>query len=243
MPIISVDHLTKSFGAYKAVDDVSFSVGEGELVALLGSNGAGKTTTLSMLLGLTLPTSGIAEILGHDMATHRYDALGQMNFSSPYVDLPPNLSAYNNLVVFGHIYGVPHLKRRIEELAAGLQLESFIGKKYGQLSAGQKTRVSLAKALINSPRVLLLDEPTASLDPDTADWVRGYLQTIQRETGASILMASHQMDEVERMAGNVLIMHQGRIIERGTVPELLQRYNHPRLEAVFLDVVRGRAAA
>jgi ABC-2 type transport system ATP-binding protein len=167
MSVIAVDHLCKSFGSYRAVDDVSFGVAEGQLVALLGSNGAGKTTTLAMLLGLTTPTSGHARIFGYDMASQRYDALRHINFSSPYVDLPPNLTVHNNLTMFGHLYGVPDLKKRIAELAGALQLEDFIGKKYGHLSAGQKTRVSLAKALINAPRVLLLDEPTASLDPDT----------------------------------------------------------------------------
>lgn len=240
MPIIEVENLSKTFGAYKAVDGVSFTVGEGQLVALLGSNGAGKTTTLAMLLGLTTPTSGHARILGHDMAVDRHAALARINFSSPYVDLPPNLTARNNLEMFGHLYGVEKLKERIAELGDALQLTGFMDKKYGNLSAGQKTRVSLAKALINRPQVLLLDEPTASLDPDTADWVRRYLMDMQQKTGASILMASHQMEEVERMADNVLIMQGGRIVQEGNVESLLTRFDRGRLEDVFLDVVRGR---
>ncbi len=213
------------------------------MVALLGSNGAGKTTTMMMLLGISLPSSGSAHILGHDMATHRFDALPLMNFSSPYVDLPPTLTAAQNLTVYGDLYGVPHLKSRIAELADALQFSDFLNKKFGSLSAGQKTRVSLAKALLNKPRVLLLDEPTASLDPDSADWVRTYLMQYQQETGASILMASHNMQEVERMAQHILIMHKGRILHQGSTIELYNQFNRTNLEAIFLDVVREKVPA
>jgi ABC-2 type transport system ATP-binding protein len=238
MPIIEVSHLTKSFGPVHAVRDVNFYVEEGKIVAILGSNGAGKTTTLAMLLGLTLPTSGTIRILGHDMVTDRYKALGQMNFSSPYVDLPASLSARENLRVYGHLYGVPDLEARIKEMTEALQLGEFLHRKYGTLSAGQKTRVALAKALLNRPRALLLDEPTASLDPDTADWVRQYLMRYHRETGASLLMASHNLVEVERMADYVMIMTKGRIAARGTAQELLKQHAADTLEEAFLRVVR-----
>jgi ABC-2 type transport system ATP-binding protein len=238
MPIIEVSHLTKSFGPVHAVRDVNFYVEEGKIVAILGSNGAGKTTTLAMLLGLTLPTSGTIRILGHDMVTDRYKALGQMNFSSPYVDLPASLSACENLRVYGHLYGVPDLEARIKEMTEALQLGEFLHRKYGTLSAGQKTRVALAKALLNRPRALLLDEPTASLDPDTADWVRQYLMRYHRETGASLLMASHNLVEVERMADYVMIMTKGRIAARGTAQELLKQHAADTLEEAFLRVVR-----
>jgi ABC-2 type transport system ATP-binding protein len=238
MPIIEVSHLTKSFGPVHAVRDVNFYVEEGKIVAILGSNGAGKTTTLAMLLGLTLPTSGTIRILGHDMVTDRYKALGQMNFSSPYVDLPASLSARENLRVYGHLYGVPDLEARIKEMTEALQLCEYLHRKYGTLSAGQKTRVALAKALLNRPRALLLDEPTASLDPDTADWVRQYLMRYHRETGASLLMASHNLVEVERMADYVMIMTKGRIAARGTAQELLKQHAADTLEEAFLRVVR-----
>ncbi|HVY12925.1 MAG TPA: ABC transporter ATP-binding protein [Alphaproteobacteria bacterium] len=241
MPLINVSHLSKQFGAVKAVDDISFAVEEGQIVALLGSNGAGKTTTLSMLLGLTLPSAGSIHILGHDMARDRYKALAEMNFSSPYVDLPSSLTAHENLEVYGRLYNVRNLKTRIKELAEDLQLGEFLHRKYGTLSAGQKTRVALAKALLNRPRALLLDEPTASLDPDTADWVRQYLQRYHRDTGASLLMASHNLVEVERMADHVMIMNRGRIAASGTPAELLAQFSAATLEETFLRVVRQEA--
>ncbi|MBY0429373.1 MAG: ABC transporter ATP-binding protein [Alphaproteobacteria bacterium] len=243
MHAISVSNLTKTFDGVNAVNAINFSVEAGQLVALLGSNGAGKTTTMMMLLGISLPTSGTAHILGHDMAKHRFDALPYMNFSSPYVDLPPTLTAAQNLKVYGDLYGVPNLKARIAELANALQFSEFLNKKFGSLSAGQKTRVSLAKALLNKPKVLLLDEPTASLDPDSADWVRSYLMHYQKETGACILMASHNMQEVERMADYVLLMHKGNIMHQGSVNALFAEFNRTNLEAIFLDVVRDKVAA
>ncbi|NDE91125.1 MAG: ABC transporter ATP-binding protein [Alphaproteobacteria bacterium] len=240
MHSISVKNLAKTFNGTHAVNHINFTVAQGQIVALLGSNGAGKTTTMMMLLGISLPSAGHAHILGHDMATHRFDALPLMNFSSPYVDLPPALTASQNLSVYGDLYGVAHLKQRIAELAEALQFTEFLHKKFGSLSAGQKTRVSLAKALLNKPKVLLLDEPTASLDPDSADWVRSYLLHYQKETGASILMASHNMQEVERMADHVLMMHKGDIIHHGTVNELLTKFDRNNLEEVFLDIVREK---
>ncbi|MBI3419605.1 MAG: ABC transporter ATP-binding protein [Proteobacteria bacterium] len=240
MPVIEVENLSKQFGAVHAVNGVSFHVDEGKIVALLGSNGAGKTTTLSMILGLTLPTSGHLRVLGHDMAKHRYRALPTMNFSSPYVDLPGSLTARENLVVYGHLYDVRNLPARIRELANDLQLNEFLHRPYGRLSSGQKTRVALAKALLNRPRALLLDEPTASLDPDAADWVRGYLLNYHRQSGASLLMASHNLVEVERMADYVMIMTEGKIAARGTPKELLQEFSSQTLEETFLRVVREK---
>ena len=243
MHAISVTNLTKTFAGVHAVGHINFFVEAGQLVALLGSNGAGKTTTMMMLLGITLPSSGTAHVLGHDMAKHRFDALPYMNFSSPYVDLPPTLTAAQNLSVDGDLYGVPHLEAGMAELAEALQFSDFLNKKFGSLSAGQKTRVSLAKALLNKPKVLLLDEPTASLDPDSADWVRSYLLRYQKESGASILMASHNMLEVERMADYVLLMHKGELVHQGSVGGLFSQFNRSNLEDIFLDVVREKVAS
>jgi len=237
---IRASAVSKSFGTVKAVDDISFEVAAGSTTALLGGNGAGKTTTLSMLLGLLIPSSGTITVLGEDMARHRYRVLPRLNFSSPYVDLPHRLSVRENLTVYGHLYGVPRLKHRIAELIDELELGEFIDRQSGKLSAGQKTRVALAKALLNHPALLLLDEPTASLDPDTADWVRGYFQSYRDRTGATILLASHNMTEVERMCDQVLIMKQGRIVDRGSPAALIDRYGRDTLEEVFLDIARDR---
>jgi len=239
-PIIDVDQLEKSFGALKAVDGLTFSVAQGQTVALLGGNGAGKTTTISMLLGLLVPTHGRISLFGLDIARHRHKVLGRMNFSSPYVDLPHRLSARENLTVFGKLYGIKDLGTRIKEVAAALDLGSLLDRKTGSLSAGQKTRVALGKALLNRPELLLLDEPTASLDPDTADWVRHYLETYQRESGVAILLASHNMNEVERLAHEVLMMRKGKIVDRGTPDDLIYRFGRQNLEEVFLDIARDR---
>ncbi len=239
-PVIEVHSLTKRFDAVTAVDDVSFSVPFGSTVGLLGGNGAGKTTTISMVLGLLIPTAGGVSVLGHDMLRHRYRALPRMNFSSPYVDLPHRMTVRENLVVYAHLYGVPNARRRLAELAEDLAFTEMLNRKTGSLSAGQKTRIALAKALVNRPEVLLLDEPTASLDPDTADWVRGYLERYRKETGAAILLASHNMGEVERLCHHVLMMRRGRIVDRGSPAELVQRYGRRTLEEVFLDIARDR---
>jgi len=222
--IVEVTGLCKEFAGKRVVDDVAFTVLRGQTVALLGANGAGKTTTIAMLLGLLLPTAGSVRVLGEDMVRHRHRVLGRINFSSPYVDLPRRLTVAQNLLFFARLYGVPMPKARIAELAAELDLSPLLRQRIGQLSAGQKTRASLAKALINRPELLLLDEPTASLDPDTADWVRGYLEVYQRRAGAAILLASHNMAEVERLAAQVLMMRRGRIVDRGPPAELIRRY-------------------
>jgi ABC-2 type transport system ATP-binding protein len=226
-----------------AVDGLDFAVPQGKVVGLLGGNGAGKTTTLSMLLGLLLPTSGSLKVLGEDMLKHRYRVLGRMNFSSPYVDLPHRLTVKQNLQIYARLYGVKAIDARVDELAKELDIVGFLARPYGQLSAGQKTRVTIAKALVNQPDVLLLDEPTASLDPDTADWVRGLLKAYQGRTGASILLASHNMTEVERLCDDVLVMRAGKVVERGAPQELIDRFGRTTMEEVFLDIARNRRQA
>ena len=240
MDAITASGLTKRYGETLAVDAIDFAVPPGQTVGLLGGNGAGKTTTIAMLLGLLIPTAGSIRILGHDMARDRFAALARMNFSSPYVALPMRLSVAENLRVYAHLYDVPQAERRIAELARELDLTALLHRPAGQLSAGQKTRVALAKSLINRPEVLLLDEPTASLDPDTGDMVRGWLERYRAESGCTILLASHNMAEVERLCGHVLMMKQGRIVDRGSPGDLLARYRRDDLEEVFLDIARDR---
>jgi ABC-2 type transport system ATP-binding protein len=240
---IEVHHLTKRYGDVLAVDDIAFAAPPGATVGLLGGNGAGKTTTIAMLLGLLLPTSGTIHVLGHDMLRDRFAALARMNFSSPYVSLPHRLTVRENLRVYGHLYNVRGTSQRIAELAAELDLGPLLDRPAGQLSAGQKTRVALAKSLINRPELLLLDEPTASLDPDTGDLVRGWLERYRAETGCTILLASHNMAEVERLCSHVLMLKQGRIVDRGSPQDLLDRYGRDDLEEVFLDIARDRRSA
>lgn len=242
-PVVEVVELVKCFGPVRAVDGISFTVAAGGTTALLGGNGAGKTTTISILLGLLLPTSGAVSIFGEDMIRHRYRVLHRMNFSSPYVDLPRRLLVRENLMVYGNLYGIDRLRDRIAALAGELEIEAFLDKPTGTLSAGQKTRVALAKALLNEPQLLLLDEPTASLDPDTGDWVRSYLQAYQRRTGATLLLASHNMAEVERLCSLVFMMRTGRIVDQGAPAELIARYGRNTLEEVFLDIARRRRPA
>jgi ABC-2 type transport system ATP-binding protein len=243
MDAIIASALRKHYGEVRAVDGIDFTAGRGATVGLLGGNGAGKTTTIAMLLGLLIPTAGSIRILGHDMARDRFAALARMNFSSPYVSLPFRLTVAQNLRVYAHLYNVPRAEQRIVELAGQFELHDILHRRAGQLSAGQKTRVALAKALINRPEVLLLDEPTASLDPDTADWVRTCLERYRDETGCTMLLASHNMAEVERLCSAVLVMKRGHIVDRGTPAELLQRYGRDDLEDVFLDIARNRARA
>jgi len=240
MHAIRVEHLTKRYGETLAVNGIGFTVPMGGTVGLLGGNGAGKTTTIAMLLGLLIPTSGRIEVLGHDIARDRFAALARMNFSSPYIALPGRLSVIENLRVYGHLYNVRGLDRRIAELSAELDLGGLLRRPASQLSAGQKTRVALAKSLINRPDLLLLDEPTASLDPDTGDLVRTWLERYRAESGCTLLLASHNMAEVERLCDQVLMMKQGRIVDRGSPAELLSRYGRADLEDVFLDIARGR---
>jgi len=239
-PAIAVEHLVKVYRATRAVDDISFRVAAGSVTALLGGNGAGKTTTIGMVMGLVQPTSGTVRVLGHPMPSERADVLWRMNFESPYVDMPMRLTVRQNLTVFGKLYAVRDLRARIDRLASDLALQDFLDRPSGQLSAGQKTRVSLAKALINDPDLLLLDEPTASLDPDAADWIRKHLENYRRTRNATILLASHNMLEVERLCDRVIILKRGRIEDDDTPSGILARYNRATLEEVFLDVARGR---
>jgi len=241
MIAISVAGLSKRYGETLAVDGISFDVPRGSTLGLLGGNGAGKTTTIAMLLGLLVPSGGSIRMLGHDMATDRFAALARMNFSSPYVALPGRLSVAENLRVYAHLYGVRQRDQRIAELAEQLDLGALLDRPAGQLSAGQNTRVALAKSLINRPDVLLLDEPTASLDPDTGDLVRTWLERYRAESGCTILLASHNMAEVERLCSDVLMLKKGRIVDRGSPDELLERYGRDDLEQVFLDIARDRS--
>ena len=240
---IAVDRLVKRYKTATAVDGISFALPRGSITGLLGGNGAGKTTTIAMIMGLVTPTSGTVSVLGARMPDGRYDVLQRMNFESPYVELPMRLTVRQNLSVFAQLYAVDDIDRRIAELAAELDLTEFLDRPTGKLSAGQKTRVSLAKALLNRPEVLLLDEPTASLDPDTADWVRGRLEHFRKSAGSTILLASHNMMEVERLCERVIIMKRGRIEDDDTPGHLLARYGRSTLEDVFLDVARGRGHA
>ena len=220
------------------MDGISFAVARGVTAALLGGNGAGKTTTLSILLGLLLPTAGRVQVFGEDIQRHRYRVLPRMNFSSPFVDLPHRLTVRQNLSIYARLYGLPRRDERIDSLADDLQIKEFLERPAGKLSAGQKTRVALAKALLNDPELLPLDEPTASLDPDTGDWVRCYLETWRVRTGATILMASHNMAEVERLCSDVMMMKAGRIVDRGSPQALIARYGRTNLEEVFLHIAR-----
>ena len=239
--IVNVHNLSKRFGNVVAVDQISFNLARGSTVGLLGGNGAGKTSTLGMLLGLLLPSSGEIKIFGEDIIRHRHRVLPWMNFSSPYVDLPHRLTVRENLSVYGRLYGVPRIKSRINQLAHDFSLLEFLDRPAGKLSAGQKTRAALAKALLNKPRLLLLDEPTASMDPDTADDIRGYLEIYQRKTGATIMLASHNMSEVERLCTDVLVLKAGRIVDRGSPSNLLARFERQTLEQVFLDIARDKS--
>src|SRR5436853_6366095 len=242
-PAILVDQLVKVYKSTRAVDGISFALAQGSITGLLGGNVAGKTTTIAIILGLIMPTSGSARVLGAEMPRQRYQVLHRMNFESPYIDMPHRLTVRQNLTVFGRLYAVENLRERIARIADELDLFEFLDRPTGKLSAGQKTRVALAKALINRPEVLLLDEPTASLDPDTADWVRTRLERYRHERAATVLLASHNMAEVERLCDRVIIMKRGRIEDDDTPSRLLARYGRDTLEEVFLDVARGRGEA
>ncbi len=242
-PAIAVENLKKIYKAGTAVAGISFALRAGSITALLGGNGAGKTTTIAMIMGLVAPTEGRVSVLGTDMAQNRHSVLHRMNFESPYVDMPMRLTVRQNLRVFGNLYGIPDVRGRIGELANDLDLNEFLDRPTGKLSAGQKTRVSLAKALLNRPEVLLLDEPTASLDPDTADWIRTRLEDYRAAHGATILLASHNMGEVERLCERVIMMKRGVIEDDDTPQNLLAKYGRKNLEEVFLDIARGRGVA
>ena len=237
--VLSVRHVYKNFGPIKAVSDISFSVEKSKTIGLLGSNGAGKTTTIMMLMGILKVTSGEIKILEQDVYKHRNKIAKEINFASPFVELPHRLTVLQNLNVFGHLYGVKSLADKIYKISSDLDILDLLKRRVGKLSAGQKTRVSLAKSLINDPKILFLDEPTASLDPDNADWVRTYLEKYQKRTGATFILASHNMPEVERLCHNVVMMGKGKLIDSGTPKDLITRYKSKDLEEVFLQLARN----
>ncbi len=236
--IIVVENLSKNYQKKEAVKDISFTINENEILGLLGPNGCGKTTTIAMMLGLLKPSKGKVIIHGQDIEKNRIPLLHKMNFISPYIELPKKLTVKENLIVYARLYGVKKIDERIKYLSHKLRLDEFINDKTGELSSGQKNRVSLAKALINEPSVLFLDEPTASLDPETGDFVRKFIENISKEKKMSILLASHNMDEVKRLCKNVLMMNDGIIIDKGTPNDLIEKHGKKNLEEVFLKLNR-----
>ena len=237
---IEVINLSKSYKSKKAVKNISFKINENEIVGLLGPNGCGKTTTIAMILGLLKPSSGKILINGMNIEDHRISLLHKMNFISPYIELPKKLTVKQNLIVYGKLYSVKNLNERIDYLTNKLRLKEFLNNMTGELSSGQKNRVSLAKALINDPTVLLLDEPTASLDPETGDFVRTFLENYKKEKKISVLLASHNMNEVKRLCNSILMMKDGIIIDSGTPDQLLKKHGRENLEEVFLQLVRNK---
>ena len=235
---IEVINLSKNYKSKKAVNNISFKINENEIIGLLGPNGCGKTTTIGMILGLLKPTNGKVLINGSNLETNKIPILKKLNFISPYIELPKKLKVKQNLIVYGKLYNVENLDDRIDYLSKKLRLENLLDKITGELSSGQKNRVSLAKALINNPSVLLLDEPTASLDPETGDFIRTFLENYKKEKKISVLLASHNMDEVKRLCNSVLMMKDGNIVDKGTPDELIEKHGRKNLEEVFLKIAR-----
>ncbi|WP_440913023.1 ABC transporter ATP-binding protein [Candidatus Pelagibacter sp.] len=236
---IEVINLSKSYKTKKAVNNINFKINENEIVGLLGPNGCGKTTTIGMILGLLKPTSGQVLINGKNIENNKISILHKMNFISPYIELPKKLTVKQNLIVYGKLYNIQNLNQRIIFLSEKLRLGDLLDKITGELSSGQKNRVSLAKALINDPTVLLLDEPTAALDPETADFIRTFLEKYKEEKKISVLLASHNMDEVKRLCNSVMMMKDGDIVDSGTPEDLIKKYGQKNLEEVFLEIVRN----
>ena len=237
---LEIINLSKVYNNKEAVKNISFKVNKNEILGILGPNGCGKTTTIGMILGLLKPSSGQVLINGNEIEKKRVDLLSQLNFISPYIELPKKLTVKQNLEVYGRLYDVKNLKEKINSLSEKLRLENIINKITGELSSGQKNRVSLAKSVINDPVVLLLDEPTASLDPETGDFVRSFLENYQIEKKASILIASHNMAEVERLCSSVLMMNSGKIIDQGIPSNLIKKHGRKNMEEVFLKLTRGK---
>ncbi|MDC1079883.1 ABC transporter ATP-binding protein [Candidatus Pelagibacter sp.] len=237
---IEVINLSKSYKSKQAVNNINFKINENEIVGLLGPNGCGKTTTIGMMLGLLKPTSGKVLINGIDIEKNKISILHKMNFISPYIELPKKLTVRQNLIVYGKLYNINNLNEQIDYLSNKLRLNKLLDNITGELSSGQKNRVSLAKALINNPTVLLLDEPTASLDPETGDFVRTFLESYKKEKKISVLLASHNMDEVKRLCNSVLMMRDGTIVDSGTPDNLIEKYGRKNLEEVFLELVRNK---
>ena len=240
MLAIEINNLNKQYKNAFAVKNINFKISKGKTIGLLGPNGCGKSTTIGMMLGLIKPTSGTVLINGKNIETDRTNLLEKMNFISPYIELPKKLTIEENLKVYGKLYGVKNLKNKIFELMEMLNLMDFKKRKTGELSSGQKNRVSLAKALINDPEILLLDEPTASLDPDVGDYVRGIIENFAAKNDSTILLASHNMNEVERLCDEVLMMKNGKIIDEGKSDELISKHGRKNLEEVFLKIVRDK---
>ena len=236
---IEVINLSKSYKLKKAVKNINFKINENEIVGLLGPNGCGKTTTIAMILGLLKPSCGQVLINGMDIENHRISLLHKMNFISPYIELPKKLTVKQNLIVYGKLYSVQNLNERIDSLSNKLRLDEILNSITGELSSGQKNRVSLAKALINDPTVLLLDEPTASLDPETGDFIRTFLENYKKEKKISVLLASHNMSEVKRLCNSILMMKNGTIIDKGTPEQLIKKHGRQNLEEVFLQLARN----
>ena len=239
--LVEVKNIKKNYGKNEAVKGISFNIKEDEILGLLGPNGSGKTTTIGMLLGLLKPTSGEIFINGQKLQGNRIEILEQINFISPYIELPKKLTVKQNLIVYGKLYKINNINERIEFLSEKLRLEGLLNSITGELSSGQKNRVSLAKALINEPKVLLLDEPTASLDPEVGDFVRSFLEDYKKEKKISILLASHNMNEVTRLCKSILMMKDGIIIDEGNPEELINKHGRKNLEEVFLKLSRSKS--
>ena len=237
---IEVINLSKSYKSKQAVNNINFKINENEIVGLLGPNGCGKTTTIGMMLGLLKPTSGKVLINGMDIEKNKISLLHKMNFISPYIESPKKLTVRQNLIVYGKLYNVNNLNEQIDYLSNKLRLNKLLDNITGELSSGQKNRVSLAKALINNPTVLLLDEPTASLDPETGDFVRTFLESYKKEKKISVLLASHNMDEVKRLCNSILMMKGGTIVDSGTPDDLISKHGRKNLEEVFLELARNK---
>ena len=237
---IEVINLSKNYKSKEAVRNISFKINENEIIGLLGPNGCGKTTTIGMILGLLKPSSGKILINGMDIEKNKISILHKINFISPYIELPKKLNVKQNLIIYGKLYNIKNLKEHINYLAEKLRLTELLNKVTGELSSGQKNRVSLAKALINNPSVLLLDEPTASLDPETGDFIRTFLENYKKENKISVLLASHNMEEVKRLCNSVMMMKNGTIIDSGTPDHLITKHGRKNLEEVFLELVRGK---
>ena len=237
---IEVINLSKTYKSKEAVNNINFKINENEIVGLLGPNGCGKTTTIGMILGLLKPTNGKVLINGMDIEKNKISLLHKINFISPYIELPKKLTVKQNLIVYGKLYNIKNLNEQINFLSNKLRLNELLDKVTGELSSGQKNRVSLAKALINNPKVLLLDEPTASLDPETGDFVRTFLENYKKEKKISVLLASHNMDEVKRLCSSVLMMKDGSIVDRGTPENLIKKHGRKNLEEVFLEIARNK---
>ena len=238
--MIEVINLSKSYQKIKAVKNINFNIGDNEIIGLLGPNGCGKTTTIAMILGLLKPTKGKVLINKKNIESHRIELLHKMNFISPYIELPKKLTVKQNLIVYAKLYNVENMNERIDYLSSTLRLDKLMNNLTGELSSGQKNRVSLAKSLINDPSVLLLDEPTASLDPETGNFIRSFLESYTKQKKVSILLASHNMEEVKRLCSSVMMMKNGKIIDQGSPNELIEKHGRKNLEEVFLKLVRNK---